>query len=48
MEKSTIRALIVAGATVLGGILQVLALRAAKKRKRREAEAAQEERAGKR
>jgi hypothetical protein len=34
MEKSTISALIIAGATVAGGILQALALRAAKRKRR--------------
>jgi hypothetical protein len=39
MEKSTISALIIAGATVLGGVFQALVLRAAKRRKHQGQEA---------
>jgi hypothetical protein len=38
MQKSTISALIVAGATVLGGVLQALFLKAARKRSREKSE----------
>ena len=37
MEKSTISALIVAGAAVVGGLFQALVLRAAKKKRAAEA-----------
>ena len=44
MEKSTISALIAAGGAMLGGIVQVFILRAAKRHKAREYEAATKER----
>jgi hypothetical protein len=44
MEKSTISALIVAGAGMVGAILQVLVLRAAKKKRTEEQQAQSEER----
>lgn len=46
MEKSTVSALILAGGTLLSAVVQVLALRAAKRRKREAEEAAVRESEG--
>ena len=44
MEKSTVSALIVAGAGVVGGVFQALVLRAARKKRLEEQEAGSQER----